>query len=387
MWSPNSHREPTPIDGTSIKPLEVLYEYDGPTIFSARIGLSVFLFNKFDETPEHEFFIASQVTREVLEALGAGRLSVRGALENDGYWIIQTSGPLKVVSAWYVDELNFPTRLLPTRHHGLFHTSNPVPDTLEQATSYFSVKFNGSGLRRQSISFRRLKTLINEVYEVANNYLIPAFGNVSKYSVTDFDMAPLKFASLLISIKRPLVLQDAIKRRKLNLDPADGILGQMQQQRDDLMDGMEVVVGEAGKRELSKSFAGDNVTWIAALNTISPSRNDDVDFVEVSSSNSQSSRLLVIDTDTAARIKSAHSEVTRSKVSLQGKVVEINATASTFVFRANNVRQTTCVVDSGKFGGMVAGGELFVGATVLVTGIFERRDRRDRLTAQTISFV
>jgi hypothetical protein len=387
MWSPDSPRKPTPIDGTLIKPLNIFYEYDGPTIFSARIGLSTFLFHKFDETPEYEFFIVSQTTPEVLNAVGTGRLSVRGALENDGYWIIQTSGTLNVVSAWYVDELSFPTRLLPTRHHGLFHTSNPVPDTLEQATSYFSVKFNGSGLSRQSISFRRLKSLLNEVYEVANNYLIPAFVNVSKYSVTDFDIAPLKFASLLISIKRPLVLQDAIKRRKLNLEPADGILGQMQQQRDELMDGMAVVVSEAGKRELTKGFAGENVTWIAALNTLAPSRNDDVDYVEVSSSNSQSSRLLVIDSDTAARIKSAHSEVARSKVSLRGKVVEINATASTFVFRANNVRQTTCVVDGNRFSAIVAAGELFVGATVLVTGIFERRERRDLLTAQTIEFV
>lgn len=384
MWTLSTPPTSSPMEGTSIKPVEVLYEYDGPTIFVAKAGFSNVLFHKFDETREHDFFIAVQTNPRTVEALREGRLSMRGALECDSYWVVQTSGNLNVEKTWQVDEFDLPTRILPTRNHGLLHQLNPVPDTLEQATGFFSVKFNGPALSRQSISFRKLKSLLGEVYEVANNYLLPSISQASKYSVTDFDVAPLKFASLLVSIKRPVVLEDAIKRRKLNVGPRDGLIGQIQQQRDDLINGMAEVVQEARARDLSLGFAGEHVTWIAALNTLAPSRGDDVEYVEVAASDMQSARMLVINAETAARIKAAHSEIARSKVTLRGKVVEVNASSSTFVFKANNVRQTTCEVDPAKFDALVANGELVVGADVAATGLFERRERRDKLRAEDV---
>jgi len=385
MWSPNSPARPTPVDGTKIKPIEVLYYYDGPTIFTATLGLSEVLFSKFDETEDTELFVVSPIKAGAVAALREGRLSVRGALEGESYWVVQTTGELHVVKSWSVSEYELPTRILPARNHGLLHQLNPVPDTLEQATGFFSVKYNGPALSRQSISFRRLKSLIGEVYDVANNYLIPVISQVSKYSITDFELAPIKLASLLISIKRPIVLQDAIARRKLQIAPAEGILGQIQQQRDDLMTGMSEVVNEASRREISMSFAGDHVTWIAALNTLTPPRGDDINVVEVATSDSHASRMIVIDADTATRIKAAHSEVARFKVTLRGKVVEVNAAASTFVFRADNIRQTTCTLDLERFHNLVSGGELVVNAQVEVTGMFERRERRDLLHVEQIN--
>jgi len=384
MWSPSAPPTATPIDGAKIRPLEILYEYDGPTIFVAKIGFFDVIFHKFDETPEHEFFIVAQTNPKTVEALREGRLSMRGALEGDTYWIAQTAAHLEIVRTWRVDEYDLPTRILPTRHHGLLHQLNPVPDTLEQATSFFSVKFNGPALSRQSISFRKMQSLLGEVYDVANNYLLPSVSRVSKYSITDFELAPLKFASLLVSIRRPVVLEDAIRRRNLNVSPAEGLLGQMQQQRDDLIDGMAEVVDEAQRRELSLGFAGEHVTWIAALNTLAPSRGDDVEFVEVAAGDTQSAKMLIINAETAARIKAAHSEVARSIVRLRGKVVEVNASASTFVFKANNVRQTTCVVDPETFERMISNGELAVGAEIEAAGQFERRARRDMLNASEV---
>lgn len=386
MWSLASPAQPSPIDGLAILPKEVLYFYDGPTIFTAILGLSEVLFQKFDETIHNEFFVATPTNSDKIDALREGRLSVRGAIESDEYWVIQTTGNLKIEKTWKVSEFDFPVRFLPSRHHGLLHQLNPVPDSLEQATGFFSVKYEGPTLSRQSISFRRLKAMIGEVYEVASNYLLPTMSKVSKFSVTDFDVAPLKFASLLISIKRPVVLEDAIRRRKLNIAPADGLLGQMRQHRDDLMDGMSEVVSEAQRRDLSTRFAGEHVTWISALNTLAPSHGDDVNYVEVAASDADSARMFVIDAEIAARIRGAHSEMARSRVTLRGKVVEINAAASTFVFRANNVRQTTCAWDADRFAASVAAGELVVGANVIASGNFTRRERRDFLAADSITF-
>ena len=61
-------------------PDEVLHDFFGPAIFTARIGLESFLFYKSGEYNDSDYFIATSVSQEETSALKGGHLSVRGAL-------------------------------------------------------------------------------------------------------------------------------------------------------------------------------------------------------------------------------------------------------------------------------------------------------------------
>jgi hypothetical protein len=387
MWSADIVPVKSDLNGLPLVPREVLYYFDGPILFVSRIGLVDFLCQKFDEDGQSDFFILSQVDEATVGALKAGRLSVRGAIENDRYWVVKVGVALQVQAVWPVTELEFPTKFLPQRHLGLSHTEDYIPDAIEQADGFFSVKYQGPDLRRGSISFRRFKALIGEVYEVATNYIMPAMsGNLSKSSILDFDIAPPKLASLLISIKEPVVLADAIKRRKLNVAPAENFVQAMRRQRNDLMEGITTVVGRAQKGDLDTNFAGENMTWIAALNTISPSRTNDISSVEISTRADESSDFVILNAEVGDRIKTAHREIIRAPVALSGTVFEINGGSSSFVFRANGLRQTTCKLPLHLFEQYERDGLLRYGASVIVRGQFERRDRRDLIVANEVIF-
>jgi hypothetical protein len=58
--------------GGAIAPCEVLFEVDGPTMFTAQVGLSNFLFFKHDETDDAEIFIAAAVNEDDVIALRQG---------------------------------------------------------------------------------------------------------------------------------------------------------------------------------------------------------------------------------------------------------------------------------------------------------------------------
>jgi hypothetical protein len=370
-----------------ITPAQTLYYFNGPVVFLAHLGLSHLIFQKFDEDDEVEYFVASETTPEAIEALRSGRMSLRGAIEAERFWVIRTRGFLVIDCIWEVSIYDFPLSLLPKKRNALFHRPHAVPDTVEQALNFFSVKYSDNSLSRESISFRKLKTLLSDVYEVANSYLIPSLDNISKYSVTDFEVAPIRFASLLVSLKRPKVLEDAIQRRKLNIAPTAGLLGQMQQQRDELMEGMDEVVEEAQRHALSTNFAGERFAWISALNTLTPPRNEAVDYIEVAASGDEAAKMVVIDASVAARIKDAHSEAIHTPVTLHGPVVVVNSTAATFVFRVNNVRQTTAALERDQFVAAIRSGQLVVGARVAVTGMLTRRTNRDYMTAGTVRYL
>ena len=68
-------------------PKTVLYYYDGPTVFTAVIGLLEFLFYKIDEGTNSDLFLIAPTTQKVIEALQKRSLSLRGALVLSEFWI------------------------------------------------------------------------------------------------------------------------------------------------------------------------------------------------------------------------------------------------------------------------------------------------------------
>lgn len=50
------------LPGTVISPTRVLYAYDGPAIFTAKVGIEEYLFYKADELEESDIFLAAEIT-------------------------------------------------------------------------------------------------------------------------------------------------------------------------------------------------------------------------------------------------------------------------------------------------------------------------------------
>ena len=71
MWSLEAPSERPPTDDAII-PSKVLYRYDGPTIFTAQLGLTNTLFLKVDELDGGDLFLAAPTTRDLISALEAG---------------------------------------------------------------------------------------------------------------------------------------------------------------------------------------------------------------------------------------------------------------------------------------------------------------------------
>lgn len=66
-------------DDSTIEPIDVLYQYDSPLIFTSKIGFFDAIFCKVDELENSDLYLATNISLDTISALKTGRLSVRGA--------------------------------------------------------------------------------------------------------------------------------------------------------------------------------------------------------------------------------------------------------------------------------------------------------------------
>jgi hypothetical protein len=139
MWNP---ARPIRRDWPSgrIEPLDALYEWDGPVIFTAEIGLYIHLFFIKDEQESGEYFISCMVDEQELRALKDGRLSVRGVFTSKPGWLLQLDFNL-VVLAFQELSIDDLAALLPSHGVGLSAGAGLLPDSLDQAESLMAFKF------------------------------------------------------------------------------------------------------------------------------------------------------------------------------------------------------------------------------------------------------
>src|SRR5262249_15372860 len=141
-----------------LQPIEVLYHYDEPLIFTVNFGPATFLLYKIGQEQNSRRYLSVATFDAAIDALRGGRISVRGALDQDTYWIIDTDSDLNVKAAWKVPFAELPPMMLPKAGLGLFSSAGrTLPDTLQQALAFFSVKFIGEQLSHEVIRFSRFK--------------------------------------------------------------------------------------------------------------------------------------------------------------------------------------------------------------------------------------
>ena len=84
LWSPSD----APISSDLVNhlvPSEVIYFYDGPILFTMKMGFLDVLVYKVDENDELDLFLLKLISGEEISRLRQGRLSLRGALQAPSY--------------------------------------------------------------------------------------------------------------------------------------------------------------------------------------------------------------------------------------------------------------------------------------------------------------
>jgi hypothetical protein len=376
MWTQDS--KPTDWGNLQLSPAEVLYYYDEPLIFTAAFGPATFIVYKVASGNGFKRFLTTSTFHPIIAALKTGRLSLRGALDQATFWVLDTDDDLNVIKAWEVAEADLPPKFLPKRGLGLFAAAGrSLPDSLQQADAFFSVKFAGAGLTTSVIKFSRFKTLVDNVYESVKKILPPLVveGRALSRDV-DYDIFPPKLASLVISIKEPIVNVAKIQgrsRSKVNLNPAD-FTEHFLTSRDDFILRMNDVVAHAEKGDLRKGYAAENFDTLDQISDIMPSSHSSFDKVEFRAA-SAGSNMVRVESRVGERIRLAHKIAEADKKIVTGVVIEVNRESATFVLKNRLQRQITCVL-SREFYDQT---EPMIGATVRLRGDFIKRTRRDKI--------
>ena len=364
--------------GGPVQPCEVLYEVDGPTIFTAQVGLSNFLFFKHDETEDAEIFIAAAVSDADLDALRNGRISVRGALSYRDAWLVKANHDYEV-QQYQAHDYSSIEPFLPPKGLGLAAAFGAVPDSIEQADSFLSFKFVGQSMTEESMPLSVFKELVDNISALVRHTLLPKplqKGRNNRFF--DVTIGQPKFASLLVSIKGFNFdyqgLRDFKKTR--HLEP-ELLRKEAVELGDDLWRSIAEISALADQGELELEKARLHRVFLEQIANIVPSSDNDLDRLEISYHRTSGPQVIMIDQASGDRLIQAGQLEGIERKSLTGVVVEINGDARTFIIKSATDRQTTVAPKWRVFEEMEKNEVLRRGVAMKITGAHWRRTRRD----------
>ncbi len=110
----NVAAQPVDMDGfRGIEPAEILYEFDGPRIFTANNTLGDLLFYLADEQDDTCRYIAAPTNPRIIAKLKQGILSVLQALDQPWIWVLDAQYDGTPVNAWKGTLADVPADALP----------------------------------------------------------------------------------------------------------------------------------------------------------------------------------------------------------------------------------------------------------------------------------
>ena len=113
----------------SVEPDRVFYYYDGPQVFSVRLGPLHLLFTRWMNVGEREMFLVGIADGALLDALDAGGISLRGAVDEGLRFAVAMDG-YRLVGAWDLCGWSVPEETLPRRGVAVVPGLPPAPDLM-----------------------------------------------------------------------------------------------------------------------------------------------------------------------------------------------------------------------------------------------------------------
>lgn len=367
-----------------VRPNDVLYAFDEPLIYVANMGFFDALCSKIDELNGRSLILVCGADDQMINALKGGMISVRGAFHSKNYWIVDVGVDYSVDKAWSVPAKDIPESFLPKKSYGLHPAFGRVPDTIELAKAFFGIKFSGSQLHADQMSFQTFKNLVDSAFATAKSLITPhIISNYRSNSVFDMPIAQPTFSSLAISIMKPdmdiAVINSRYAKRTDLYSKAD-IVQASAVRRGEFFDKAGELVEEANRGRISDSLAADSFDWLETILEVAPSPHKDIDDVEFTAVTNVGRSYLHIGENVGAEMRQAYERAATQEVVLRGVIVEVNGDAATFVVRnLQTHRQVTCVLSEEMFRRLDRAEVINRGARLALRGNFTRRARRDLL--------
>lgn len=377
MWSQSAPYH-VPTKPITLEPQKILYFFDGPQIFSAQFGFLDAMFVKIDDGEDSYIFLANTTTDEIVSLVERNKLSVRGAFLHAKAWVVETDLNYKITKYWSISKDEIHEWMLPKAGVALQMNSPRVPDSVEQATAFFSIAFRGAQVSRGKMPFSSLKGLVDNAYNLAKRVLTPQPLRGSRSTTFDLIVEPT-IGSLIISIDSPKIQIDRINKRleaELSVEQLRSVIAG---QRDDFLEAFSTMVDNPTSQGASAETARD---FVFQYRDLIPTEDSSYASVEFSAKVGNEIRTVFIDTDTGSKINKFFDENTSERVSRSGKIVEINMNSGTFLLSTRSGRVTTCILNGDAFGDPM----LRIGNHAELTGQLYRRPRRDKLYVGTYLF-
>jgi hypothetical protein len=112
MWQVNGTE--VPASWLSFEPTRVLYEFDGPKIFTCRDATGqLYLAYQCDEDREALRFLVVPFSEDLERRLTAGAIDVRDALSRPQAWLFDLGNDGSPLRCWQVDVEGLPPDVLP----------------------------------------------------------------------------------------------------------------------------------------------------------------------------------------------------------------------------------------------------------------------------------
>lgn len=378
MWTVEAPSFP-PWSTAPLDPSEVLYEFDGPLTFTAKFGPFDAIFHKVGFRRGSHFYLAVETTGETIDALKSGKISVRGALNRQHTWIVETGADLLVKRYWSCSLSSIPEKLLPNRGAPLYAYMAHSPDSLEQANAFFSIAFVGTQLKADGVPFALLKKLIDNSYEAARRFLSPVFLAGAKSATFDFPARTLP-GSLILALDEPAINPGRLRQRTSDAPiSVDAAREYFTRQRESFFDEISELIGEAQRGQITDRLAEERFSLLDNLQHIIPSDENQIDRVEFAGKSGTGVRALVVDERTGTTMHRAFKRVERQAVTETGRIEIVNSPSKYFVYRSMRGKQVSCHVPLDVFERLEREGLMRNGALVRVHGHLTKRPQRDEM--------
>lgn len=359
-----------------VVPDEILYAFDEPIVFSARVGLSNALFVKFDEDGGLNYYYVCPISSETLAALKSNELSLRGALTTAPNSIVEIDGQFSVKRYW--DSGVLEEGLLPERRVGLRPSTGPICESLEEARALFALTFQGTSLGRAGMPLGLLTALINKTHEAARRILLPPTLVGLKSASIDFNVAQPRFSSLVIALERPLFKHKLLKR--LNTEgTSHELISEIEENSEEFVQNISELSDSAAKGEISLSVAQEHFASLEQIKSIVPTERNKLTELAITTNTEERRSIVVLSHETGDKIVRARKLIEARPVTDHGRIIQTNEKRCSVVYQSVRGKEVTFTMDDAAFQNMEQDGQLKLGNRIRVVGYLERRARRDSM--------
>lgn len=374
QWKPSTNWATT----ESLKVEEVLYELDGPAIFTSQIGLDKFLFFKVDPRSRTDVFLVARTTDGEIAALEEGAVSVRGVLHKDENWLIELDLDQKVVGFDRGPSTEF-TTLLPPAGLPIYSKFESAPDFVVSEEAPLIFKFAGPVLGQAGIPLRVFKNLVEGVHESVRRAIVPpSLTRGRSIELLDFPVRTPAFKSLLIPLGHPEIDTKLLKRRPMtkDLDP-DRLREEAEIEGARFAENVEKTVEKAASGKLTKSFARDYRGTLESIFEILPNDNTEISNLSFVSELNNEYFSAEVDRKVGEEMYETFRSIRKENREITGKIVGQTEHSKRLLIRNRLGREITIYLVPSIYDSMLAQGDLTIGQSLQVSGDLQKRADRD----------